>query len=71
MKKLLLILLCVPLIGFSQGWENTYGGSFAPIGYSVQQTTDGGYVISGNTDADGNVGGDVYLIKTDGSGNEQ
>ena len=70
MKKLLLILLCLPFIGFGQGWEKIFGvsGSTYPDeGYSVQQTTDGGYIITGMI----NVGGfnDVYLIKTDGSGN--
>ena len=25
MKKLLLILLCLPMIGLGQGWEQTYG----------------------------------------------
>jgi hypothetical protein len=77
MKKLLLILLCLPIIGFGQSWEQLFGGIDIDIGYSVQQTTDGGYIIAGYTlpilpdttiDWDD---ADVYLIKTDGSGIEQ
>ena len=67
MKKLLLILLCVPLIGLGQGWEKTFGGTSGEVGSSVQQTTDGGYIICGTT-YDPN-GQGVYLIKTDGNGN--
>ena len=47
-------------------WTRTYGGSSIDHANSVQQTSDGGYVITGLTNYDpiGNIPGDVYLIKT-------
>jgi hypothetical protein len=45
-------------------WTKTFGGPRADYAYSVQQTTDGGYVISGKAN-----GGCLYLIKTDSRGN--
>ena len=51
----------------STEWENTYGGSAGDIGTSVNQTTDGGYIITGNTYSYGNQS-EIILLKIDGSG---
>lgn len=46
-------------------WEQTYGGSFDELAYSVSETADAGYILSGYTYSFGSGMQDLWLIKTD------
>jgi hypothetical protein len=48
-------------------WTKHYGGSGYEAGMCVRQTSDGGYIIAGET-AINDPDGDGYLIKTDANG---
>jgi hypothetical protein len=75
MNRLLTMSLCTLIsllysssIAFAD-WDKTYGTPSQELASSVDQTTDGGYIIAGFTHAYG-AGGTVSLIKTDSNGNE-
>jgi hypothetical protein len=52
-------------------WTKTIGGPADEIGYSLIQTSDGGYAIAGITESFGAGGKDVYVVKLDANGNLQ
>ena len=53
-----------------EAWNKTFGGSNLDWGWSVQETTDGGFIIAGETVSFGSGGYDAWLIKTDNNGIE-
>jgi len=55
----------------TEEWSQTYGGIYMDIGEGVWQTSDGGYILTGETKSYGAGSYDVYLVKTDASGVEE
>ena len=75
---IIIVLLCnLHLFPQNIEWEKTYGGSGMELMYTVQQTNDGGYIFGGfTTSSNGDISSlnglaDIWLVKTDESGNLQ
>ncbi len=49
-------------------WQRTYGGIKNEEPRSIQQTTDGGYVLAGPTNSFGTGSNDIWVIKLDDEG---
>ncbi len=55
---------------YADTWSKTYGGSLADSAQLIQQVSDSGYIILGNTNSFGSTwGGNVWLLRVDTSGN--
>jgi len=52
-------------------WTKTIGGENWDVGFSLIQTSDGGYAIAGITTSFGAGEADVYVVKLDANGNLQ
>jgi hypothetical protein len=50
-------------------WTQTYGGPLYDSASFIQQTLDGGYILTGPTHSFGAGQNDIYLLKTDAFGN--
>ena len=49
-------------------WERAYGGSNSDYGWSIQQTSDGGYIVSGDTYSFGDGSDNGWILKLSSSG---
>jgi uncharacterized delta-60 repeat protein len=52
-------------------WQKTYGGASPDYAYSIQQVSDGGYIVAGYTESFGAGKEDCWILKLDASGNVQ
>lgn len=49
-------------------WQKTYGGVSSDMSSSIQQTSDGGYVVAGQTYSFGAGDSDIWVLKLDANG---
>ena len=66
----LLTLLIEILAQPTNSWQKTFGGDQSDDAFSVKQTSDGGFILVGDTQSFGVILTNVYIIKTDSSGNK-
>ena len=63
---------CASGSALGEAWNKTFGGTNYEVAYSVQQTSDGGYILAGpKCTLPYGVGSDGWLVKTDTNGNKQ
>jgi hypothetical protein len=50
-------------------WQKTYGGTEYDFANAIQQTSDGGYIVAGETESFPALGRNMMVLKLDGNGN--
>lgn len=51
-------------------WSKTYGGQYDESASELVQTTDGGYIMCGNTKLSASGSRDAYIVRVDAQGNQ-
>jgi len=65
---LILLFNFTSFLSLNAQWARTYGGSEDDYAYSIQQTSDGGYIVAGKTSSFGAGSGDVLVLKLSSDG---
>ena len=52
-------------------WTESYGGTQNDYGECARQTADGGFILAGHTSSFGGGNQDIYLVKTNSSGQQE
>jgi hypothetical protein len=50
-------------------WQKAFGGPYEDLATSVEETSDGGFIVAGRTQRDGVSDSHLWLLKFDGEGN--
>jgi hypothetical protein len=59
----------IPLVAQPVVFNKTFGGNEDEFGNFIQQTTDGGYIVAGQTESYGAGLYDMWILKLDKNGN--
>jgi hypothetical protein len=57
------ITLILALPCNAQQWAWTYGAASDELGYSMQETADGGIIVAGTTESFGAAATDIWVVK--------
>ena len=72
MKKItfvtILFFIFISSLSLNAQWARTYGGSNSDLAWSIQQTSDGGYVVAGSTSSFGAGMEDIWILKLSSTG---
>jgi hypothetical protein len=65
---LMFFLIFTSFMSLNAQWARTYGGSFNDEAWSIQQTSDGGYIVAGLTESFGAGSSDIWILKLSSTG---